>query len=167
MTAPTVARTRGPYLLALVLLLGLHFYVRPLVWDSRAAPDFLLIAALFYAMQSGPGAGAIAGFVVGLAQDALTPAHFGAAMLAHSVVGALAAWGRAVFFAENALVTAGFMAAGVIIRDAIMLLAGGGSPGGVLEGVFGGTMPQAVTTGIAAVVVLVLFRRWFAVRLDQ
>jgi len=159
-------RSRLPYLLAFALLLGLHFYVRPLVFESPAAPDFLLVAALFYAMQTGPGAGALAGFAVGLVQDALVPAHFGAAMLAHALVGALAAWGRAVFFAENAIVTAGFMAAGVIIRDLIMLLAGGGA-GGAPGGFLGGTLPQAVTTGVAAAFVTVLFRRWFAVRLDQ
>lgn len=166
MTAPAVARTRTPYLLSTGLLLVLHFYVRPLLWDGPGAPDFLLIAALFYAMQSGPGAGALAGFAVGVVQDALVPAHFGAAMLAHSVVGALAAWGRAVFFAENALVTAGFLACGVLVRDVIMLLAGGGS-GAAPGGFVGGTLLQSLTTAVAAVVVLVLFRRAFAVRLDQ
>lgn len=154
-----------PYLLASGLLLLLHFYLRPLVWESPAAPDFLLVAALFYAMQSGPGAGALAGFLVGMVQDALVPAHFGAAMLAHALVGALAAWGRAVFFAENAIVTAGFMAAGVIVRDLIMLLAGGGAwmPGGFVQG----TLLQAINTGLAAALITVLFRRGFAVRLDQ
>ena len=76
-----------------------------------------------------PGPRAVAGFLVGLIADALTPARFGAGALAHTVVGYLASWGRAVFFADNMLVNAGFVAVGLWLRDLIVLLAsGGGSP---------------------------------------
>jgi len=96
----------------LVTLVLLHFYVRPRLFDGRLAPDFLLFALVIFAMRSGPGAGAVAGFLVGLATDALSPARFGAATLADTIVGYAAAWGRAVFFADNLLVNAGFVAAG-------------------------------------------------------
>jgi hypothetical protein len=69
----------------------------------------VFIALMFYAMRSSPGAAAAAGFLVGLVEDALTPAQFGAGALAHTVVGYLAAWGRAVFFAENLVVNAAFV----------------------------------------------------------
>ena len=36
---------------------------------------------------------------------------------AHTVVGYLAAWGRAVFFADNMLVNAAFVAVGLWVRD--------------------------------------------------
>lgn len=166
MSTSASTRSRTPHVFATLLLLFLHFYVRPLLWDSRAAPDFLLLALILYAMQSGPGAGAIAGFLVGLVADALTPAHFGAAMLGHTVVGALTAWGRAVFFAENSLVTAGFVAVGVWLRNVVVLLASGTTRAEVVSTLFGAGLLQALTTALAAVVILGLFRRWFAVRLD-
>lgn len=166
MTTAAFAKSRVPQFVALALLLLLHFWVRPLLWDSRIAPDFLLIALVLYAMQSGPGAGAVAGFIVGVAGDALTPAHFGSSMLAHTVVGALAAWGRAVFFADNSLVTAGFVGVAVIVRNLVLLLASGGEGGGVAIAFVTESLPQGFFTAVAALVFLAAFRRLFDVRLD-
>jgi rod shape-determining protein MreD len=109
--------TRVQLLFVLVLLLVLQFYIRPRLWNARVSPDFLLIALMLFAMRSGPGAGAVAGFLVGLIEDTLTPARFGAGALAHTLVGYFAAWGRAVFFADNMLVNAAFVAVGLWFRD--------------------------------------------------
>ena len=46
-------------------------------------------------------------------------------MLANTLVGYAAAWGRAVFFADNLLVNAGFIAVGVWLRDLLVLVASG------------------------------------------
>ena len=70
----------------LLLLVALHFYVRPRLWGPRVSPDFLLVGLMLFAMRSGPGVSAVAGFMVGLATDSLTPARFGAGPLAHTVV---------------------------------------------------------------------------------
>ena len=115
--------------LVMALLVLLHFYLRPRLWSARVSPDFLLIALVFFAMRAGPGAGAVAGFVVGLVNDALTPAAFGAGALAHTVVGYLAAWGRAVFFADNLLVNAAFVAVALWVRDLLLLVASGTAAG--------------------------------------
>ena len=115
--------TRIQLALVLLLLLVLQFYLRPRLGNARVSPDFLLIGLMLFAMRSGAGAGALAGFLVGLIEDTLTPARFGAAALAHTVVGYLAAWGRAVFFADNMLVNAGFVAIGLWLRDLIVLVA--------------------------------------------
>jgi len=148
---------------ALVLL---HFYVRPRLFDTRLAPDFLLFGLVVFAMRSGPGAGAVAGFLVGLATDALSPARFGAATLADTIVGYAAAWGRAVFFADNVLVNAGFVAVGLWLRDLILLIASG-TPQGQLLVELGVYSPlQAIITAAAGALVLLAFRQWFAVRLD-
>jgi len=147
-------------------LVLLHFYVRPRLFDTRVAPDFLLFALVIFAMRSGPGAGAVAGFLVGLATDALSPARFGAATLADTIVGYGAAWGRAVFFADNLLVNAGFVAVGLWLRDLILLVASG-TPQGQLLLELGVWSPlQALTTAAAGALVLYAFRQLFAVRLD-
>ena len=115
----------GRLYLGFALLFGLHFYLRPRVFDGPAAPDFLLCALMLIAVRSRPGLAAVAGFLVGLANDVLSPAAFGAGALAHTVVAYLAAWGRAVFFLDNLLVNAGLFAAGVWLRNAIVLPASG------------------------------------------
>jgi len=152
--------------LVMALLVLLHFYLRPRLWSARVSPDFLLIALVFFAMRAGPGAGAIAGFVVGVVNDALTPAAFGAGALAHTVVGYLAAWGRAVFFADNLLVNAAFVAVALWVRDLILLLASGTSQGRLLVELTLNSPLQALSTAVFALLVSAAFREWFAIRLD-
>jgi rod shape-determining protein MreD len=152
--------------LVMALLVLLHFYLRPRLWSARVSPDFLLIALVFFAMRAGPGAGAIAGFVVGVVNDALTPAAFGAGALAHTVVGYLAAWGRAIFFADNLLVNAAFVAVALWVRDLLLLLASGTSQGRLLVELTLYSPLQALSTAAFALLVLAAFREWFAIRLD-
>lgn len=162
----TTRASRAQLAAVLGLLVVMHFYVRPRLWGARISPDFLMMALVLFAMRSGPGAGALAGFAVGLASDALTPARFGAAALAHTVVGYLAAWGRAVFFADNVLVNAAFIAVGVWVRDVIVLAAGGTSGGEFLRELLFYSPLQAIITGTFGALIVVAFRQWFAMRLD-
>ncbi len=149
----------------LLLLVVLHFYVRPRLGDPRVSPDFLFVGLMLFAMRSSPGVAAIAGFVVGLTADALTPAQFGAAALAHTVVAYLASWGRAVFFADNLLVNAAFVAVGLWIRDLLVLaLSGSGRPLVVELALY--SPLQALTSALFALLVLLVLREWFAIRLD-
>jgi rod shape-determining protein MreD len=165
-----VNRRGGAYRLAAVLLLlaVLHFTVRPLLGAPRAAPDFLLLGLLVFAIRARPGAAAIAGFAVGLLGDALTPVAFGAGALAHTVVGYLAAWGKAVFFAENLAVNAGFFIAGTWLRDLLVLLGGGHVQGSTLLWQLIVWSPlKAVTTALVGVAVLLLFRRALSIRIVE
>jgi rod shape-determining protein MreD len=148
------------------LLAVLHFAVRPRLGMPAVAPDFLMLALLLYAIRSRPGTAALAGFLVGLAGDALAPARIGAGALAHTVVGYLAAWGRAVFFPDNLFVNGLVIALGVWIRNAILLLASGPSAGGLTMALLVWSPLQAITTAITAALVLVLFQRWLDIRLE-
>jgi rod shape-determining protein MreD len=150
----------------LLLLVVLHFYVRPRLWGPRVSPDFLFVGLMLYAMRSGPGAAALAGFLVGLTADALTPARFGAGALAHTVVAYLASWGRAVFFADNLLVNAAFVAVGLWIRDLLVLAVSGTGDRPLLAELAVYSPLQALTSALFALLVLVVFREWFSIRLD-
>lgn len=158
---------RVQLVLVMALLVLLHFYLRPRLGSARVSPDFLLIGLVLFAMRAGPGAGALAGFAVGVVNDALTPAAFGAGALAHTVVGYLAAWGRAVFFADNLLVNAAFVAVAVWVRDFILLLASGTGQGRLLMELTLNSPLQALSTAVVALLVLAAFREWFAIRLDS
>ena len=157
---------RAGFVIVLLILLLLQFYVRPRLWDARVAPDFLVIALLIIAMGSRPGMGAIAGLALGLVADSLTPARVGAGMLAHTVVGYLASWGRAVFFAENMLVHAGMFFAGVWIRNLIVVLASGTSGASILQELLVTAPLQGLTTAVAGMLILYVVREWLAIRLD-
>ena len=152
----------------LLLLAASQFGLRPWLGDSRWAPDFLLIALLIFSIRSSPGRASFAGLLVGLLADALNPVAFGAAALAHTVVAYLAAWGRAVFFAENVLVSAGFFFTGTLIRDFLVLLAGGFVGGSRFFWQIAVWSPlKALTTAVVGVLVLVTFQRWLEVRISE
>jgi rod shape-determining protein MreD len=152
--------------MVMLMLLVLQFYVRPRLGNARLSPDFLLIALMLFAMRSGAGAGAVAGFLIGLIEDTLTPARFGAGALAHTLVGYFAAWGRAVFFADNMLVNAGFVAVGLWFRDLIVLVTSGIEHRQLLTELTIYSPLQALTTAGFALLVLITFRAWFSIRLD-
>jgi len=158
---------RNRMLVVLLILLALHFYVRPRLGYPRVAPDFLLIGLLIYCIRSRPGDAALAGFAVGLVSDALTPSSFGAGALADTLVAYLAAWGRAVFFADNLLVNAGFFAIGLWLRNLVVLLASSTAGHGAAADLLLWSTLQALTTAAAGVMVLVIFRRWLSIRLAE
>ncbi len=165
-----MSRRHGQYRLVAVLLLlaVLHFALRPFLGDFRSSPDLLLLALLVYAIRAQPGQAAIAGFLVGLVVDSLTPVAFGAGMLAHTVVGYLAAWGKAVFFTENLVVNAGFFFAGTWLRDLLVLVAGRHMDWAAMAWQLAFWSPiKALTTALVGVLVLMLFRRWLAIRITE
>lgn len=152
----------------LALLAGLQFVLRPFLGDPRVAPDFLVLALLVYAIRSRPGGGAAAGFAVGILLDAMQPAAFGANALAHTVVGYLAAWGKAVFFADNVIVNAGVFFAGVWVRNVIVILASGqGAAGASLWHLLLWSPLMGLTTALAGVLVLLLVGRWLEPHLAE
>jgi rod shape-determining protein MreD len=156
------------FVVVLAVLVVLQFSLRPRLGDDRMAPDFLLLALLIYTIRAQPGKSAAAGFVVGLLRDALTPASFGAGALAHTLVGYLSAWSKAVFFAENLFVNGCLFFAGTWVRNLVMALASGKMRGGLLGWELLVWSPiQSLTTAIVGVLVLWLFGRHLAIRLGD
>ncbi len=148
-----------------ILILGLvEFYVRPSFISGRGVPDFLLLSLLLFSMRSQPATAAVAGLIVGFITDVLHPAHFGAGMMAHVLVGYGAAWGRAVFFADNLLVNAGLFFLGTWLRNVLMLVFSGTSFAelGVEATVWAPL--QGLTTAVAGLMLVVLFRDWLVVK---
>jgi hypothetical protein len=99
--------------------------------------------------------------------DILSPARFGAGALAHTIVGYLAAWGRAVFFPDNLLVNAGLFAGGVWLRTLLVLIASGADLGELARVALIWSPVQAAATAVAGVIVVAAFRNWLAIRLDE
>lgn len=151
----------------LILLLALHFYVRPRLGAPRYAPDFIAIGVLLYALRARPGHAAIIGLFAGLLTDALTPARFGAGALANAVVGYLAAFGRSVFFADNLLVTGGFFFVGTWLRNLLVLIASGTPMSQLLAEAGIWSSLQALSTAVVGVVLALLLRGWLDLRIRE
>ncbi len=104
--------------LTFLLLVFLHYTLRPLLgW--RAPMDFLLLALLLSAIRVRPAVGALIGLALGLVSDSLTPDALGAGAIAMTVVGYLASWLKAVFFADNIALNAFFFLLGKWVFDVI------------------------------------------------
>ena len=147
--------------LVLALLVAAHFIVRPRLGDPRFAPDFILVALLFFAIRVRPMAGTIAGFLVGLVTDAVAPTAFGAAAFALTVIGYLSGWLKVIVFADNLLVNALFVFVAAWMRDAIEVLVAHQLQGGALAWQLLALSPlAAASTAAAAAVTLFLFRGW-------
>jgi rod shape-determining protein MreD len=159
---------RYRYYVILGVLVVLQFSLRTRLGDSRVAPDFLLLALLIYTIRAAPGPSAVAGFLVGLLQDALTPASFGAGALAHTLVAYLASSSKAVFFAENLFVNGCLFFAGTWCRNLVVALASGKLERGLLGWELLVWSPiQSLTTALVGVAVLWLFGRHVALRVSD
>ena len=109
-------------LIAFVILVVLHFTLRPLLgW--RAAPDFLVIALLLVAIRVRPGTAALIGLIMGITADSLTLHAFGAGALGMTVVGFMASWLKAVFFADDLTLNAFFFFLGKWVFDIVFVVA--------------------------------------------
>ena len=142
---------------AFLILVALHYTLRPLI-GTRVSVDFLVIAVLLLAVRVRPAAAAAIGFATGLITDSLTPLSFGAGALGMSIVGFAASWLKAVFFGDNVLLHAVFFAAGKWVFDLLYLLVARIEGGELLAQLFLWSPLSAVLTGLAGLVVVVVFR---------
>ncbi len=118
MPVSTIVKT----VVTFAILVLLHYTLRPLLgW--RAPIDFLLLSVLATAVRTRPAGGALLGFVVGIIADSLNPEAFGAGALGMSVVGYMASWLKAVFFADSLPLNALFFFLGKWIFDIIYFVA--------------------------------------------
>ena len=106
-----------------------------------------------------PGVAAVAGFLIGLVADALTPEAFGAGALAMTLVGFTASRMKAGFFAENIGLNAVFVFIGKVAHDVVYLVAeqrlGGGA---LLAQLLGWTPLAALVTAMVGLLVMALLR---------
>lgn len=84
--------------------------------------DFLLLALLLVSIRLRPATAALIGLAIGLVSDSLTPDSLGAGAVAMTIVGYLASWLKAVFFADNLALNAFFFFLGKWAFDVIYFI---------------------------------------------
>lgn len=103
----------------IALLVALHFTLHLSFGLGRSAPDLLTTAVLLGARQLTGGRAAALGFTLGLLEDAVSLAAFGAAAAAQTVVGFLGARSRDLFVGDSVLFLMIYIFLGTWIRDAL------------------------------------------------
>jgi rod shape-determining protein MreD len=104
--------------LMLVLLVTLHFTLRPLL-DWRAGVDFLVIGVLVIAVRVRPGMAAVVGLLLGAAIDAMSPEALGAGALAMTLMAFGASRLKTAFFADDLGLNAVFVFLGKVFYDVV------------------------------------------------
>jgi rod shape-determining protein MreD len=141
-----------------VILVLLHYTLRPLLgW--RAPMDFLLIALLLASIRVRPAIAALIGLAMGIVADSLTPESLGAAAVAMTIIGYLASWLKAVFFADNIALNAFFFFLGKWVFDVIYFVVEG-RIGGIelLQQLLLWSPLSAAATAVAGIILLMIMR---------
>ena len=94
-------RARALFAALLVVVLSLHFAMRPLWVSWAVAPDFLIVGLLLAARSIPAGYAAGLGFALGLLEDSLSVSRFGAAALVLTLGGYLGARSRDFFLGDE------------------------------------------------------------------
>ena len=144
--------------LMLVLLVALHFTLRPLL-DWRAGVDFLVIGVLVIAVRVRPGMAAVVGLLLGAAIDAISPEALGAGALAMTLMAFGASRLKTAFFADDLGLNAVFVFLGKVFYDVVSTLAEGRLSGMTLVWQLVAWTPlSALVTAAVGLVVLAAVR---------
>ena len=144
--------------LMLVLLVTLHFTLRPLL-DWRAGVDFLVIGVLVIAVRVRPGMAAVVGLLLGAAIDAMSPEALGAGALAMTLMAFGASRLKTAFFADDLGLNAVFVFLGKVFYDVVSTLAEGRLSGMTLVWQLVAWTPlSALVTAAVGLVVLAAVR---------
>ncbi len=111
-----------PFWLFVALLVLLHFFLHLGLGLGASAPDLLTVAVLLAARRLSATPAAVLGLVLGLVQDALSLASFGAEAVTQAVLGFLGAWSRNYFVGESAAFVAVYLFVGKWLHDVIFWL---------------------------------------------
>lgn len=114
-----MGRTTYAFWVFIAILVFLHLALHVGLGLESAAPDLIAVATLFGARRlRGIGATAL-GLGLGVLEDSLALADFGASALALSIVAFLGARSRDLFEGDSLLFVAVYVFLGKVIRDVI------------------------------------------------
>lgn len=124
-------------------------------------PEFLLIVAYFYSLNSRPSAGALCGFVAGLFAGADLTANMGAHIVSRTIAGYILSYLSKLQLEANVFISALYAFGGIFFTRMIYLMMA--SPSNVLNSIFS-ALVSAFLSALIAVPVYSLLSRSVAAR---
>jgi rod shape-determining protein MreD len=126
--------------------------IAPLIDIAGVAPDFTIIALVILAMATGPSAGAVGGFCLGVVQDLSVPTLLGLHALAKALVGFVVGRTRGSLVFGVPLVEGAVLLAASLGHDTLYLLVQSRQQNEVFLGPwFTQALPTAVYTALVGV----------------
>ncbi len=145
----------------IALLVILHFLLHLTFGLGGSAPDLLTLALLLSARRLRPAGAAALGLVLGVLEDALAVAAFGATAVTYTIVGYLGARSRELFLGESLLFVAVYLFVGKWLVDALryVLLGAARRPDPVAQLLIDAPLAALYLAGVG--VIAMLFYRTF------
>jgi rod shape-determining protein MreD len=112
-------KTGVAFWLFIAVLVVLHFFLQLTLGLGLRAPDLLAVAVLLGARPLRGGAAAALGFTLGLLEDAVSIAAFGAAAATFTIVAYLGARTRDFFEGDSLLFLGAYLFLGKWIQEAL------------------------------------------------
>jgi rod shape-determining protein MreD len=152
-------KTGAPFWLFIALLVVLHFFLQLTLGLGLRAPDLLTVAVLLGARPLPGGGAAGLGFALGLLEDSVSIAAFGAAAATFTIIGYLGARTRDFFVGDSFFFLAIYLFLGKWIQEALYYaLAGGVRRGEPVEMLLVQAPLNALYVAVAGLVALFIYR---------
>lgn len=145
------------YFILAYLMLGLQLGIGGHVRIGGAAPNLILLAAIFLAINAPRDAALIGCFVLGLLQDMLTAHTLGLYALSYGIVGMLITSSQHVMFRQHPLAHAMLGLVGAGITSIVLLIHGWLHPAGGIS--IGTLFAMTLYTTLLAPIVMGLLHR--------
>lgn len=143
----------------IAVLVVLHFVLHVSFGLGRSAPDMLTVAVLLGSRQLSGGRAAGFGFLLGLIEDGVSLAAFGAGAVTQTVIGYLGARSRDLFVGDSLLFLALYLFLGKWARDALYYgVAAGVRRGEPVSALLLQAPVAALYAALAGVVAIVAYR---------
>jgi rod shape-determining protein MreD len=162
---------RGKILLgvaaAVVIVLTLHTTVfdRISIWGSK--PDLLLAIVVYVSLLKGPVAGTIAGFVLGVLQDAQSHHSLGLNAASKALIGYAASHTWEGLDKESAYTQMAVIFGAGLLHNLVFYILYSGSQVGMVPGLMiKAGVPGALYTAVAAPVLMALVGHLFGCRME-
>lgn len=110
----------------LLVLVPLHLLLKVGLGLGASAPDLLTVSLLLVAREASPPAAGAVGLLMGIVEDAVALAAFGANALARTLVGVAGSFSREIVFSDSAIVLAAYLFVGKISTDVLAWIFGAG-----------------------------------------
>jgi len=143
----------------IAVLVILHFFLHLTLGVGVRGPDLLTVAVLLGARPLSGGGAAGLGFGLGLLEDAVSIAAFGAAAATYTIIAYIGSRSRDLFVGESVLFVTAYLFLGKWVQEALYYgLAGAVRRGEPVEMLLMQAPLNALYTAVAGVAAMIIFR---------
>ncbi len=150
----------------LFVLIIFQCFFSELVTIKGIGLDLAVLILVYVGLTKGPAQGAIFGFLVGLLLDVFTPERLGLGALIKSLIGFAVGNFKDKLFLESSYSKGAIVFLSVALNGLLYHLFSGGMTAFTLNLVLYHSLPSALYTGVAGILLLVVLEKKFPLKSD-